>query len=173
MLFSLEACVLGKEKLGEIDYLVELLTPKGKIWAIAKGAQKSRKRFLNLLEDLTFLKVHLRRPQKGNLPVLEKVDLIFLSEAVRKDLKTYFFFSYIGEVLSKISYSGLSTDYFAFIKKLVKEVEAEGVPLLAKAYFEQKILLYLGLSPQWDSCGKCGRVPRRLAFLSASSTLTV
>ena len=70
MLFSLEACVLDKEKLGEIDYLVELLTPKGKIWAVAKGGQKSKKRFLNLLEELTFLRAHLRQPRKGNLPIL-------------------------------------------------------------------------------------------------------
>ena len=169
MLFSLEACVLDKEKLGEIDYLVELLTPKGKIWAVAKGGQKSKKRFLNLLEELTLLRSHFRQPRIGNLPILEKVDPLFLSESARKDLRTYFFFSYISEVLSKISYSGLSTEYFGFVKKVVKEVEKEGVPLLARTYFEQKLLLYLGLAPQWSTCVKCGRAPNRLAFLSIMS----
>ncbi len=169
MLFSIEGCVLSKEKLGEIDYLVELLTPKGKIWAVAKGGQKSRKRFLNLLEELTFLRAHLRRPKKGNLPILEKVDLLFLSERARRDLKIYVFFSYISEVLSKISYSGLSSDYFGFVKKFVKEIDLQGVPLLAKTYFEQKLLLYLGMAPNWSSCVKCGKIPNRLAFLNISS----
>ncbi len=169
MLFSIESCVLGKEKLGEIDYLVELLTPKGKIWAVAKGAQKSRRRFLNLLEDLTFLRAHLRRSKKGNLPILEKVDLLFLSERARRDLKTYIFFSYVSEVLSKISYSGLSSDYFEFIKKFIKEIDLYGVPFLAKTYFEQKLLLYLGMALNWESCVKCGRIPNRLAFLNISS----
>ncbi|HCE79717.1 MAG TPA: DNA repair protein RecO, partial [Thermodesulfobacterium commune] len=120
MFFSVEGLVLSKEKIGEIDVLVEILTPKGKLWAIAKGAQKSRKRFVNLLEEFNLLNLHLRKTLKGALPILEKADLIFIPESIWGNLEKYIFFSYMGEVLSKVSFKGLEAEYFNFIKDWVK-----------------------------------------------------
>ena len=168
MLFSIDSYVLNKEKIGEIDYLIELLTPKGKVWAVAKGAQKSKKRFLNILEDSTFLKCHLRKTKKGNLPILEKADVIFISEKARRDLKVYAFFSYINEVISKISYPGLTSEYFYFIKNLLLEIEKRGFFIYDKIFFEQKLLFYLGYYPNWKNCIKCGKPFNRLAFLNFS-----
>ena len=166
MIFSLEALILSKEKLGEIDLLIELFTPKGKIWSIAKGAQKSRKRFVNLLEEFNFIKAHLRKTSKGKFPILEKADLLFLPENIRKDYKKYLIISYMGEILSKISFSGLFIEYFSFIKKLFKEIEREDLFPLLKPFFELKILRFSGWSPEFFQCVKCGYKPKKIFFLS-------
>jgi DNA repair protein RecO (recombination protein O) len=166
MIFSLEALVLSKEKLGEIDLLIELFTPKGKIWSIAKGAQKSRKRFVNLLEEFNFIKAHLRKTSKGKFPILEKADLLFLPESIRRDYKKYLMISYMGEILSKISFSGLFVEYFSFIKKLFMEMEKENLPSLLKTFFELKILKFSGWSPEFFQCVKCGYKPKKIFFLS-------
>ncbi len=166
MIFSVEALVLSKEKLGEIDLLVELFTPKGKIWSIAKGAQKSRKRFVNLLEEFNFIRAHLRRTSKGNFPILEKADLIFLPETIRSNYKKYFIVSYIGEILSKVSFSGLKVDYFSFIKSFLKELEGKNVGILWKSYFELKILKFSGWIPEFFQCVKCGYKPKKVFYLS-------
>jgi len=166
MIFSLEALVLSKEKLGEIDLLIELFTPKGKIWSVAKGAQKSRKRFVNLLEEFNLIKAHLRKTAKGKLPILEKADLLFLPESIRRDYKKYLMISYIGEILSKISFPGLYVEYFSFIKKLFMEIEKENPPFLLKPFFELKILKFSGWSPEFFQCVKCGYKPKKIFFLS-------
>uniref|UniRef100_A0A7V4JP63 DNA repair protein RecO n=1 Tax=Thermodesulfobacterium geofontis TaxID=1295609 RepID=A0A7V4JP63_9BACT len=164
MIFSLEALVLSKEKFGEIDLLIELFTPKGKIWSIAKGAQKSRKRFVNLLEEFNFIKAHLRKTSKGKFPILEKADLLFLPESIRGDYKKFLMISYMGEILSKISFSGLFVEYFSFIKKFFMEMEKENFPPLLKPFFELKILKFSGWSPEFFQCVKCGYKPKKIFF---------
>ncbi|PMP67470.1 MAG: DNA repair protein RecO [Thermodesulfobacterium geofontis] len=166
MIFSLEALVLSKEKLGEIDLLVELFTPKGKIWSIAKGAQKSRKRFVNLLEEFNFIKAHLRKTSKGKFPILEKADLLFLPESIRNDYRKYIMISYMGEILSKINFYGLFVEYFSFIKILFKEIEKNELILLLKPFFELKILKFSGWSPEFFQCVKCGYKPKKVFYLS-------
>jgi len=166
MIFSLEALVLSKEKIGEIDLLVELLTPKGKIWSIAKGAQKSRRRFVNLLEEFNFIKAHLRKTSKGKFLILEKADLKFLPESIRNDYRKYILVSYMGEILSKIGFPGLSVDYFSFIKNLLKEIEKNEVLFLLKPFFELKILKFSGWAPELFHCVKCGYKPKKLFYLS-------
>ncbi len=166
MIFSLEALVLSKEKLGEIDLLVELFTPKGKIWSIAKGAQKSRKRFVNLLEEFNFIKAHLRKTSKGKFPILEKADLLFLPEGIRNDYRKYIMISYMGEILSKINFYGLFVEYFSFIKILFKEIEKNELISLLKPFFELKILKFSGWSPEFFQCVKCGYKPKKVFYLS-------
>ncbi len=166
MIFSVEAFVLSKEKIGEIDSLIELFTPKGKIWSIAKGAQKSRRRFVNLLEEFNFIKAHLRKTSKSKFLILEKADLKFLPESIRNDYKKYILVSYIGEILSKISFSGLSVDYFSFIKNLLEEIEKNKVLILLKPFFELKILKFLGWAPELFHCVKCGYKPKKLFYFS-------
>ncbi len=166
MIFSLEALVLSKEKLGEIDLLIELLTPNGKIWSIAKGAQKSRRRFVNLLEEFNFIKAHLRNTSKGKFPILEKADLLFLPETIRSDYRKYIMVSYIGEILSKTSFSGLRVNYFSFIKSFFKELDKKNVGSLWKPYFELKILKFSGWTPEFFQCVKCGYRPKKVFYLS-------
>lgn len=167
MFFSVEGLVLSKEKIGEIDVLVEILTPKGKLWAIAKGAQKSRKRFVNLLEEFNLLNLHLRKTFKGSLPILEKADLIFIPESIWGNLEKYIFFSYMGEVLSKVSFKGLETEYFNFIKDWVKFLDKEPkLTLFHKFFFEWQMLGFLGWSPQIEVCVRCGYQPKRIFYFS-------
>ncbi len=166
MIFSLDALVLSKEKLGEIDLLVELFTPKGKIFCVAKGAQKSYKRFVNLLEEFNFIKAYLRKTSKGKFPILEKADLIFLPEKVREDYKKYILLSFIGEVLSKISFVGLKIEYFLFIKSLIKAVDANKLLTLWKPFFELKILKFCGWTPELYKCIKCGYFIRKMFYFS-------
>lgn len=166
MIQTVEALVLSKEKRGEIDLLVELLTPKGKIWCIAKGAQKSRRRFVNTLEEFNFIKAHLRRTSKGKSFILEKADLEFLPESIRKDYKKFVIISYIGEILSKVSFSGLFVNYFSFIKTLLKEIEKNEVLSLIKPFFELKILKFLGWAPELFYCVKCGYKPNKVFYIS-------
>jgi len=169
MLFSSEVLVLSKEKLGEIDLLLELLSPKGKIRAIAKGAQKSRRRFVNLLEEFNLLKAHFRKTKKGKLPILEKADLLFLPESIRYDYKKYIFFSYIGELISKISFSEQDVDYFCFIKDFIQELEKNEISWVYKPYFELKVLKLLGWEPQLFRCVKCGYKPKKIFYFSVTA----
>ncbi len=166
MVFSIDALVLSKEKLGEIDLLLELLTPNGKIWSIAKGAQKSYKRFVNLLEEFNFIKAHLRKTSRGKIFILEKADPIFLPEKIRENYKKYIFLCFIGEVLSKTNFVGLKIEYFLFIKTLIESIDTYKFFSLWKPLFELKILKFSGWTPQLYKCVKCEYIPKKIFYFS-------
>ncbi|WP_038056563.1 DNA repair protein RecO [Thermodesulfobacterium hydrogeniphilum] len=165
MFFSTEAIIISKKDLGEIDLLLELFTPKGKFWTIAKGARKSRKRFVNLLEEFNIIKAHLRKTSKGKLPILEKADFIFLPENIRIDYKKYIFLSYIGEILSKISSIG-GEKTFNFVKSFINLVETNNNFIWLKPYFELNFLKFLGWCPELFRCVKCGYEPKKIFYFS-------
>jgi len=158
--------VLSKEKLGEIDLLVELLTPEGKVWVIAKGAQKSKRRFVNALEEFNLLKVYLRKPKKGELQILEKVEVLFIPERVRYDTFRYLLASYFLEVLSKTSFPELKAEHFEFVKWLSNYLETPNFSLLIKPLFELRLCNFLGWKPELETCLSCGYRPKKVFFFS-------
>lgn len=171
MLFSLPALVLDKEKRNEIDLLITFLTPGGKIRALAKGAQKSRRRFLNLLEDLTYLRVHLRKLQKGKNLILEGADLFYLPESPRWILSKFYFFSYVSEVLSFTLPGALRKSDFEWLVNFIKFTDQKEPFNLKelKVFFELKWLQICGLYPQVWECVSCGREPKRIYYFSVPS----
>ncbi|MFN4131613.1 MAG: DNA repair protein RecO [Caldimicrobium sp.] len=168
MLFTLPALILDKIQIKEIDYLVTLFTPRGRIKAIAKGAQKSKKRFLNLLEDLTYLRAHLRKPKKGQYLILERVDLFYMLESPWRDLKRFYLFSYIAEVLSFTNPPFLRREDFNFVVELLKEMDETPFSFEDKFFWEFKWLQICGLSPYIDTCVNCGSSPKKIFYFSIS-----
>lgn len=166
MLFTLPALILDKIQIKEIDYLVNLFTPRGKIKAIAKGAQKSKKRFLNLLEDLTYVRAHLRKPKKGEYLILEGVDLLFLLESPWRDLKKFYFFSYIAEVVSFTNPPFLRKEDFSFLVNFLKEIDLSNYSLEGKFFWEFKWLQICGLTPNLVHCVVCGSFPKKIFYFS-------
>ncbi|MCS7149763.1 MAG: DNA repair protein RecO [Caldimicrobium sp.] len=169
MLFSLPAFVLDKIKVKEIDYLIELLTPRGKIKALAKGAQKSRRRFVNLLDDLTFIRAHLRKPQRGRTLILEGADALYIPESPRYVLKKFYFFSYVAEVLSYTSFGPLNREQFGFLVEFIKEIDRNPWEDIYKCLFETRWSVISGFAPLLDECVKCQERPRRLFYFSISA----
>ena len=165
MFFSKKAIVLNKESIGEIDLLVELLTESGKFWVMAKGGQKSKKRFLNTFEELNLICAHLRK-NKTQLPIIEKADILFIPESFRYDLKKFHFASYLTELLSKVSFQGLSADYFYFIEEIVRFVDEHKFCEVIKPLVELKLLSFLGWAPELKRCVRCGYPPNRIFYFS-------
>jgi len=166
VLFTLPALVLEKEKYQEIDLLVRFLTPRGKLRALAKGAQKSKRRFLNLLEPLTYLRIHIRKPKKGFFPILEGADLLYLPESPRENLKKFFFFSYLSEVLDYTAPEALKGEDFLFLVNFLKDLDKRELTIFDKLFFDLKWLKVCGVYPQVFQCVRCGREPKRFFYFS-------
>jgi len=89
---QLEAYLLGARPLGEYDKLLKFLSLEGhRFTAIAKGAQRSRKRFGGLLEPLTHLKLQLFCPRQyktgenASFFRLENAEKVFFPKELRKN----------------------------------------------------------------------------------------
>ncbi|HIQ36789.1 MAG TPA: DNA repair protein RecO [Desulfocapsa sulfexigens] len=153
------AIVLDCRDHGESDLIVTFFCQNhGRLTGIAKGAKRSKKRFVNKLEIFSSLRILHTIPPNNRLAFIAEADLLDGYLALRKNIVCYTTASVIRELIL------LAT----------KEVEGdeELYPLLVYAYDSlntnhpplQILILFLirfyaiiGYSPQLESCLQCGQ----------------
>ena len=101
------AVVLQTRDMGESDLLIRLFTQKmGKIAGIAKGAKRSRKRFVNTFDIATLSNVKIYRPRGRELYLIEDAVLINTFENISSDTRSLVFASLILELILELSPEG-------------------------------------------------------------------
>src|SRR5215475_8389966 len=90
------AIVLRTRTYGESDKIVTFLTRDwGKVTGIAKGAKRSRRRFVNVLEPFTHVQLRFRPSRANDLAFILGCDLIRSFRAPGRDLQRYALASYL------------------------------------------------------------------------------
>ena len=153
------AVVLRSRVHGESDKIVTFLTQNwGKITGIAKGAKRSRRRFVNVLEPFT--QVHLRfRPSRSEeLAFIFSCDLIRSFVRPSRDLQRFALASYVVELIDAMvagRESGPET-YELLLHGLAVLEEQESLSPLFLPVFELLLLTHTGYGPHLTSCQQCG-----------------
>jgi DNA repair protein RecO (recombination protein O) len=124
-----EAFVLFKRAYGESDKIIRLFTrASGKIGAIAKGANRSQKRFMNTLEPFNHINVeYFEKYDKG----MELVDRLTKEKEPHESL-------------------------FSALRELLFAVKNHDFIYSDILYYQFIMLDMLGYMPNFDSCVYCG-----------------
>lgn len=153
-----EAIVLSKRAYGEADRIIHLFTLEaGKVSAIAKGAGKSQKRFMNTLEPFNHIGVEYFDKQGRGMVRIDNADLLEANNGIETNIRR-----------------ACSASFFAeFVDRLTKEREPHGAlfstlkgfinlartkdPLYADIlHYQLHMLDILGYHPNFDTCVYCG-----------------
>src|SRR5574341_272571 len=93
------AIVLKTKAYGESDKIISFLTENhGKITGIAKGAKRSRKRFVNSLEPFSLVNLGFYERPQSNLVFVCSSDLLFSFSRLATSLAKISFASYLVEI---------------------------------------------------------------------------
>jgi DNA repair protein RecO (recombination protein O) len=146
---------------GESDKIVTFLTRDfGKLTGIAKGARRSRRRFVNSLEPLARVQAHFRQRPGSSLAFMESCDLLHPPGELTEPLR-FAYASYLAEL----------TDQLTVEEDPVPELYVllhEGLSVLANRpasgaflrAFEIRLLARAGYEPQFEQCRACrGALP--------------
>ncbi|WP_022854159.1 DNA repair protein RecO [Thermodesulfatator atlanticus] len=169
MNFIATALVLNAQTVAEKDVFLSFLTAeKGRLAAIAKGARKSRKRFVNTLEPFTLIKAHLRGGKRHLAPFLDQADLIEPFEPLRLDYGAFFQASYLGELLETFFKPGAGKNFFPFACEAISCLAEKKAPWsLLKLNFELALLRESGFSPHLGThCLQCGKILQEEVYFS-------
>ncbi len=144
---------------GENDKLVTWYSHQsGRMSAIAKGAQKSKKRFSNKLEHFAQLRFHCRPPRTpSGLYFLEDADLLCAHIRVRRHYLRYLAASCIAELLLRFTResdpdSRIYTLLLWAMTAIDRETRFSKYPL----FFHLKLLHLAGYMPDFATCHQCG-----------------
>lgn len=154
-----DALVLDTTDHGESDLIVVLFTrDSGRIAAIAKGAKKSKKRFVNKLEIFTFLHIHYQQKSQKNLAFLSEAELHTSFYNLRCNFELYGIASIIREFLllgikdGEPDMNVFRLSLWAF-HQLDQKVHSRQILVLFLVRFYD----YLGYRPDFQACASCHR----------------
>lgn len=153
-----EAIVLDCRDHGESDLIVTLFShEQGKSTAIAKGAKRSKKRFVNKLELFSFLHVTLRESRTGSLALLQEAELHTSFITLRKNVTRYTAASVIREfILSATSEGEEDHRIFQLALWALHSLDQAKPHLTVVTLFLIRFYDYIGYRPELHRCLHCG-----------------
>lgn len=176
------AVVLSSIDYGESDKIVTFYTLEfGKLKGIAKGAKRSKKRFVNNLEPFSYIRLLFFQKPGRDLVMLEQADIVGRFDSLLTDIDRLAFGSYCLELLNEMTPEG-QTNQKAFellLKFLIMLDQGADIRTIV-VFFEMRLLSLLGYHPHLEACVVCkketvrahGRVPlqnTKIFFSSAKS----
>lgn len=151
------AIVLRSRPFGESDKIVSFLTETyGKVTGIAKGALRSRKRFVNSLEPFTVVNLRFYDRPNSSLAFILAADLQRAFRRLTASLDRISYASYLTEITD-----GLIGDreenpgVFQHLKDGLAYLEERGTSLRFLTFFELKLLRLAGYQPIFGYCKGC------------------
>ena len=152
-----EAIVLDCNDHGESDIIVSLFCRQaGRISAIAKGAKKSKRRFVNKLEIFSFLRISCSRKPDRDLAFLSEADLYASFINIRQDLELYSLASVIREFLLLGTSEGEPDEkMFRLALWALHNLDRKQQPRAIFVLFLIRYFDYLGYRPDLATCSKC------------------
>ena len=153
-----EAFVLFKRAYGESDKIIRLFTrTSGKVAAIAKGANKSQKRFMNTLEHFNHINVEYFEKYGKGMVRLENADIIETNSGIEKSLKKACIASFFTELVDRLTKEKEPHEsLFSALKELLFAVKNHDFIYSDILYYQFLMLDILGFMPNFDSCVYCG-----------------
>lgn len=155
------AIVLRTRAYAESDKIVTFLSRDwGKITGIAKGAKRSRRRFVNVLEPFTHVQVRFRPSRSGDLMFILGCELIQAFRRPSADLERFALASYVVE-LADVMIVGREAGHEMYDLVLTSlstlEDETSLSPLFS-SLFALHMLHHAGYAPDLTTCQQCATV---------------
>jgi len=153
-----EAIILDSFDFGESDRILAFCTKDfGKVKGIAKGARRSRKRFVGRLEPGGCIKLFFHYNGKSELVRVEDAALIHGFEGFRTDVESYAAACYLLELTGAFTRTGLALpEVFDLLLDFLALMDTGCESALISRFFEVKLLSILGFMPGLEHCVSCG-----------------
>ncbi len=153
-----EALILYQQTLGEKDLFLFLLSPElGRFNAVAKGARRSKRRFVNTLEPFNLIRAHLRGGRASLPPFLDQADLLEPFEPLRLDVRRYVLAFYLAELTECFFRPGTGQEAFPYLREAWCFLAQKGPSPLLKMALELRFLAISGFFPELETCVRCER----------------
>ena len=153
------ALVLRSRPHGESDKIVTFLTKDwGKVTGIAKGAKRSQRRFVNVLESFTHVQLRFRPSRIDELAFIFGCDLLQSFRGPSRDLQCFAVASYICELID-VMVTGREAGHetYALLLKSLQTLEGgASVSPIFLPMFELLLLTHTGYAPHLTDCQQCG-----------------
>jgi DNA repair protein RecO (recombination protein O) len=156
---SCEAIILQNKPAGESDLVVDFLCPDlGRLKGIAKGAKKSKKRFVHCLEPLSRSRLELFEKPSQVWIRIDSGELIEPFNGIRGDFRKWGLAAFACELLQGlVPFRDPNRQTYALLRDTLEILDREkGDPEIGPL-FQLKLLQLAGYGLSFEACQACGK----------------
>jgi DNA repair protein RecO (recombination protein O) len=156
---AVEAIILQVKPFGEADLIIDFFSSEwGRLRGIAKGARKSKKRFVHCLEPLNWVRLTFFEKQNDSLVRIDQGDLIHPFPGIRKDYKKWGQAAYFCEMVKELFAVGdINLSVFELIRESLHVLEQGKGDQEVFGIFQIRLLKLAGYALYLTSCLGCGK----------------
>ena len=157
-----EAIILRTRDYSESDRLITFFSKnQGQLTGIAKGARRSKKRFVNTLEPLSHVFITYADRRTTGLVRIDGSELKSGFTALRADIARLGYASVSCEIVLKMSPERQANpSLFALLCQHLEQLELGAESENSSLLFQIRMLSLSGYAPNLQSCLLCARQPR-------------
>lgn len=151
-----EGIILSETNYSESSKILNVLTDKyGLIGIMSKGCRKIKSKLRGVSRKLIYGTFNVYYKENG-LSTLISIDVINSFSNTLMDLEKISYASYIIDLTNQVLKQNDSEEIFYILKNTLIKIEEGLDPLVLTNIIEIKLLNYLGITPNIDSCTNCG-----------------
>ncbi len=155
-LYRTEAIVLRERDYAEADRILTLLTPNGKLTAIARGIRRAISRKAGQL--ILFARAQLLLARGRELDTITQAESLETYEGLRQDLVRFGYACYVGELVERLAQEEEENrPLYDLVNETLRHIAEGRDPRLWTRYFELRLLSLGGYRPELFTCVGCGR----------------
>ncbi len=125
--------------------------------ALAKGARRSRKRFVNKLEEFSYLRLQHRASRAGGLPLITEAELLDPHLPLRLRHERFLPGMFLCELIQRFTLDDdAEPRLFQLLRWGLAQLCQGNAPLRTAALFHLRLLDLCGYRPGLEQCGRCG-----------------
>lgn len=163
-----EGIIISETNYSESSKILNVLTDKyGLIGVMSKGCRNMKSKLRGVSRKLVYGKFNVYY-KENSLSTLISIDVINSFSNILKDLEKISYASFIIDLTYQVAKQNEDIDIFKLLKSTLLKIEEGFNPLILTNIIELKLLDYLGVSPNIDSCSICGS-NKQIITLSSSS----
>ena len=153
-----EAIILRSRDYSESDRLITFFTKdQGQLTGIAKGARRSKKRFVHTLEPLSYVWITYAERSTSGLVRIDASELKNAYAELRSDIARLGYASLGCEMVLEISPEREANPaLFALLNHYLKQLQHGADPENTSLLFQIRLLGISGYGPNLQSCVRCG-----------------
>jgi len=152
-----EAVILNSFDYGESDRILTLYTHEyGKLKGIAKGARRSRRRFVGKLEPTSLVRIIFFNSEKSDLVRIDDATLLDGFNTLKADIDLLSYGCYFVELASELTREGVAIPHiFHLLTGFLRMLDAGAEPSTLARFFEVRLLSMAGYLPHLSGCVVC------------------
>ena len=156
MIDKVEGYIINEYNYGETSKIINVLTKEnGIICIMVKGAKKIKSPFFNKVSKFTLATFNIKY-KKDKISTLISIDIINYFKNIKTDIEKVTYVSLITELIEQICKENPNKDAYNIYDKCIKKINENLSPLGITNIFKLKMLQFLGVDLNLESCAICG-----------------